>query len=413
MVQLNLSCISSKLSEDIIQHAFKIKTNSEDSVNYIKVTRAAPAGEGLIAAVYRIACLGQYHKTSFIAKGLVQDKLLRKSILCSKIFFQREAYFYTNILPALTAVQKALGAKESLQNNIPICYGSYTDGANDYILLEDLAENGCKSLTNEPTEQERDTTLKALAHLHAVSMALRVTKPEIFNSIATQLPEAYYNDINRDWYAAYLKNAIAIDFDVLAEFEDPKTSVYYKRFENLISNGVYKQLIELTSHRDELAVFNHGDAWTPNFLCSEELTVAIDFQALRCSSVALDLSYFIVLCGNLVQTKQDFQKAVKIYYDFLKYYLRDMGIDENKVCSWNILNEELKKYGKFGLLAAVTSIPLLVSKKCDVLEKFEEKYAGYERIPLEELWKLTPIESHEQKKWLVNVVRISVDLGLI
>ncbi|XP_013189332.1 uncharacterized protein LOC106133963 [Amyelois transitella] len=413
MVLANLSCISNKLTEEIIQNAFRIKTGSADNVMSIKVKRAAPAGEGLISAVYRITVEGQHHKASFIAKGLINDPLLRKSIICSETFFEREAFFYTNILPAMAAVQKSLGAKESLQRSIPVCYGSYVDGKNDYIIIEDLAENGCESLTYRPTEDERDATLKTLAHIHAVSMALRETKPEVFNKIADKLPEAYYNKQNKDWYVTYLNNAIEIDREVLAEFEDPSTSVYYKKFEQLVSHNVYDQLIQLTAHRDERAVFNHGDAWTPNFLYSGELTVAIDFQAFRCVSVALDLSYFIILCGNLVQKKEDFEKAVKVYYNFLKYYLRDMGLNENVVCSWPVLNDELKKYGKFGLLAALTSIPLLVSEKCDVLEKFEHKFVGYDKIPLEDLWKLTPIECRDDKLWLVNAVRISVDMGLI
>lgn len=411
MVRVTLATISKHLTQDVMDKVFKLRTNSEDSVQSVEIERAAPAGEGLISAVYRIRVIGKKHTVNFIAKGFVNDLLMRKTLDCPT-YFKREALFFTTILPILCEIQKTSGARERIQSNLPICYGCHLDGNDDYILMEDMVETECLPLSEMPTKYERDQTLKALAHFHAVSLALRIKKPDAFAKLANRLHEVYYNDKNRNWYAKYLQKAIDIDVNVLAEFLEPK-SIYYQRFKAVVIDDVYGQMIRIATSRGDHPVFNHGDAWCSNFLCCKDKAVAIDFQLLRCASSATDLSYFIIMCSNLCRNKEDFFNAVDVYYRSLDYYLSDMGIDACKVFSFEMLKEELKKYGKFGILAALTSIPLMASNRCDTLQSLEMKYSGFDRIPLEELWPLTPIKSVEHKMRLVNAVRVTVDAGLI
>ncbi|XP_028173760.1 uncharacterized protein LOC114362524 [Ostrinia furnacalis] len=410
MVNLTVANVSKRLTEEVIDRCFKIKTNSKDSPKSIVVTKAAPAGEGLISAVYRIHVTGSHHQTSFVAKGLVSDRLLRRSLRCS-IFFEREAMFFSQILPQFKEVQKSSGAKESIQNNIPICYAYHIGDEDDYILLEDLSETACESVAT-PTKTERDLTLQALAHMHAVSIALRTKRPRVFFELASKIPEIYYTDSNQAWYAKYLQNAIDIDKNVIREFED-ESSIYFKKFMNLVENDFYRQVRELLATPKDHPVMNHGDAWLPNFMCSKKRAVAIDFQLFRCASLATDLSFYLCLCGNLCLNEKYFFEAVKIYYNFLVHYLEDMGLNASEIFSWEDLWMELKMYGRFGVLAALTTIPLLASQRCDVGLPFEDKYGDVERIPLEDLWRLTPIRDLDKKKGLVNAVRVAVDVGLI
>ncbi|XP_026746024.1 uncharacterized protein LOC113507333 [Trichoplusia ni] len=411
MVQVTLSTISKYLTEEVIDKAFKLRTNSDDSVQSIAISRAAPAGEGLISAVYRIQVNGKIHTATFIIKGIVRDPLLRKSITCDT-YSKREVYFFSTILPILRKTQMISGAKENIQDIIPLCYGQYSDGSDDYILLADLAEAGFVSISELPTISEMNLTLKALAHFHAVSFALRIKNPDIFEEIAMELNELYYNEEKRNWYAKYFQNAIEINKSVLSEFESPE-SIYCQKYFSLVDGDAYGELMRVVSCRGEHPVFNHGDAWCCNFLCTKERAVVIDFQIMRCASPVTDLAYFIIMCSNVCQTKEEFLDAVILYYSSLKYYLGDMGIDASEAFSFDMLMEELKKYGKFGILAAITSLPLVASKRCDTLESFETLYSDLDSIPLEVLWELTPIKNEEHKKRIVNAIRISVDVGLI
>lgn len=410
MTQLTLQEISVHLTEDILQRAFELKIRKKDTILSLELSPAAPAGSGLIGAIFRIKVKGKDHSATFIAKTLVRDPLLRKS-LPSEIFFERETFFYSQVLPALGKVQKSSGAKEMIQDFIPICYAYHCDGISDYILLEDLSDCDYSAVSIHPTIYERNKILKTLAHLHAVSMGMRIKKPEEFAKLKNSLFEFYYTETRRELYTNYLKGALDLDLEALKKIEDPTTSIYYKKFFEIASNDPYGQLVDLLRNSDHM-VFNHGDAWPLNFLCSKEKVVAIDFQLLRCTSPVADLSYFLMLSLNTCPTKEEFIGVVRLYYDYLLHYLKDMGVD-NKVFSWHDLNSELKKYGKFGLLTASTSIPLLGSERCDVLENFEEKYLGMETIPLEVLWPLSPLSTVHQVTNLINAVRVMVDLEFI
>ncbi|KAI5640357.1 ecdysteroid kinase domain-containing protein [Phthorimaea operculella] len=251
-----------------------------------------------------------------------------------------------------------------------------------------------------------------MAHMHALSIALEQRRPEEFKQITKNIPELYFSEDNRSWYAKYLKNAIDIDLKTLAEFEDVETSIYYKKFSELVSGDPYGLAIRLLSDRSRRTVIAHGDAWFPNFLRSKTRTVAIDFQLVRHASPVTDVAYFVLIskqCAN----KENALEAFRVYHEALTYYLNDVGIDANQVYSWEDFNTDLKLFGKFGLIAASTSIPLLCSERCDVLEQFDVKYSGVDKIPLEELWPLTELKTEEDKMYLVNAVRLAVDIGLI
>lgn len=410
MIQTTLSEISACLTESVVEKAFKEKTNSQDSVKFIEISRAAPAGEGLLSAVYRIHVTGYKHSATFIIKGLLNNLILRNTMRCTN-FFAREGKFFTDILPALIEVQKSSGAKECIQDYTPKCYSCCIDGENDYILIEDLSAAGCVSVSEYPTEFERNNVLKTLAHLHAVSIALRIKRPDVFQKIVEEIPELYYTESNRNWYSIYLKNAVDLDREVLREHFEPSSN-YYKKFDDVVTNDLYGNIIKSLRSSVDHSVLCHGDAWCPNFLCSKEKTVAIDFQLYRAASLATDVTYLILMCSNLCNEKQDFLDAVEIYYNELAYFLKDMGLEASEVFSRANLYEELNKYGRFGFMACLSSIPLLAGERFDAVTSTLNMVPGQDRLPLENLWKLTPIKDGHKIR-VVNLVRVCVDLGLI
>ncbi|XP_045509364.1 uncharacterized protein LOC123704917 [Colias croceus] len=411
MEKLNLCDISEVLSVELIDKIFKLKTHSQDDAVKIEILRAGPAGEGLLGAVYRIYASGYQHSTTLIAKGLVRDLLLRKTLQCAK-FFAREILFYSKVLPKLVEIQTSLGAKERIQNYLPICFYNYCDGKNDYFVLEDLAERGFSSISHNHTDVEKAGILRAIAHFHATSIAMRLRNPEVFYQLVKQCPESYYTEDRRVWYCKYLKSALDVDKLVIAEYENID-SIYYKKFMSVFNSDVYKQLMEITSTLSEHPVLNHGDCWSPNFMKSKDQVVVFDFQLIRFCSPATDLSSFLLcnLTGN--RRKDDFVKSVDLYHNYLGYFLHDMNLDVNKIFPRHVLDEELRKYGKYGFYTNLTSIPLIASEKCDVMNTFEEIYRGKDVIPLEDLWKLTPMKTREHKLRLVNALHVAVDLGLL
>ncbi|XP_028033392.1 uncharacterized protein LOC114245427 [Bombyx mandarina] len=410
MKPLSLDVISRYLTKNVIAEVFKLKTDSDEDIENIELTKAAPNGEGLLSAVYRIKVTGKRYSTSFIGKGFVDNERIKNSLNCAELF-RREALFYSDVLPILVDLQQSLGASECIQNSVPICYGCYLDGVNDYIVLEDLGESRCKSLTKHPTKCERDSVLETLAHLHAVSMTLRIKKPDEFKRIADLIPEAYYTEKNRDWYSKFQHKAVMIDQAILIEHEDP-SSVYYKKYNELLGQDVYGCLIEMTTTRGDFTVINHGDSWTPNFLRSKGRTVAIDFQMIRCASPVTDLMLFLFMCTNVCSNVEQFEEALDHYYNFLDYFLKDMGMDVAIVFPRDAFENELKIYGKFGFLTCLTSIPLLANEGTSALQLTED-FPEHSRIPLEKLWDISPIKNEQYQMRFVNALRLAVDANLI
>lgn len=179
----------------------------------------------------------------------------------------------------------------------------------------------------------------------------------------------------------------------------------------MVGQDPFGQLFAAAMNQGDNSVFCHGDCWCPNFLLSKERAVAIDFQLVRCTSPATDIGFFVLM--NECRDKKDFMDAIEIYYAALDYYLKDMGLSSSEVFPRKTLTDELKKYGRFIFFASLTSIPLLASKRCDVLESINDKFPEVETVPLEHLWKHVPIESMEHKLRLMNAVRVAVETGLI
>lgn len=90
--QITIAYFARILTETVIEEAFRKRTRSKDSIRSIEMTRAAPAGEGLISAVYRIKVTGILHSASFVGKGFVSDALLTKTVR-SDIYYKREVQF--------------------------------------------------------------------------------------------------------------------------------------------------------------------------------------------------------------------------------------------------------------------------------------------------------------------------------
>lgn len=413
MGKINLSDISVHLTEEVLDKAFKEKTMSEDTIQSINITRATPIGDGLISAVFRINVAGEEHQTSFFVKGLIKDKLLRKTLRCARLF-KREAIFFTKILPAFTKIQNSLGGNEHIEKFIPKCYSCHCDGEEDYILLEDLVEQGYTSMSGEATADQCYLAIRTLAHFHAISFALKHKANTLFSTLTKDIDELYYTEDNKSWYETFLNNGIEINRMALEVFEAPNTSRYYKKFVQVTSKDVYREMIQLASTKSEHYVICHGDAWLQNFLCNDKEAATVDFQLLRCASPSVDLMFLCLLCAPICKSKKTFETAIEYYYSFVQFYLRDLGLDIQNLMTIEDLWKEIRSYGKLGMLQLLTTIPLTSEPEfCDNLDDFEVKFKDVDRIPLEYLWRLRPLTEERQQLRFVNALRVAVDVGIL
>lgn len=82
---------------------------------------------------------------------------------------------------------------------------SYTDGENDFIVLEDVSPLGFGPASRQNCVDWTECTvmLKALAKFHAISFAYRDQKKEEFTKFASNLNETYFGNHNWNWYQRF------------------------------------------------------------------------------------------------------------------------------------------------------------------------------------------------------------------
>ncbi len=76
--------------------------------------------------------------------------------------------------------------------------------------------------------------------------------------------------------------------------------------------------------------------------------------------------------------EQHYDKLIKIYHNSLSNTLTKLGSDPEKLFSFNDLQGELKRYGRFGLLLAPILLQIITSNPSDIpdMDEFAEDMAN-------------------------------------
>lgn len=106
------------------------------------------------------------------------DSMARREAYKSDALFCNEVAFYTKIIPALLEFQKDHDVSTKPFTAIPHCYLA----RNDVLVLEDLHCRGFSMADRKLglTTKQCAAVLKVLAHLHALSLAMKHQRPEDF-----------------------------------------------------------------------------------------------------------------------------------------------------------------------------------------------------------------------------------------
>lgn len=104
----------------------------------------------------------------------------------------------------------------------------------------------------------------------------------------------------------------------------------------------------------------------------------MDWQLGRYSSPVLDISYFMFSSTDRKLREEHYDKLIKLYHNSLSNTIRKLGSDPEKLFSFNDLQGELKRYGRFGLLLAPVLLQIITSKASDIpdMDDFAEQMAN-------------------------------------
>jgi len=234
--------------------------------------------------------------------------------------------------------------------------------------------------------------MRTLGRFHGVALAFNALDSKNFEKAADSLEETYYGEHTREWYTGFLLLAENVALDAVKKvYPDSK---YETVAGNFLQPALFDDLINLVSTRSKLSVFGHGDCWTPNFLTkyneqgeSQEIII-IDFQLARCSSLALDLSFFIYSCTSQVLREEHYDKLLRAYLESAHELIKDLGGDPEEIITWESLQQELKDFGRFGCGMGIESLPMTMMEDEEVADLDGIK----ENAILTDIWNITPFK---------------------
>lgn len=255
--------------------------------------------------------------------------------------------------------------------------------------------------------------MRTMGRYHGVALAYRALDEPGFEKAAAMLEETYYGEHTREWYQGFLKVAINVATDAVSKtFPNTKYETLVK---NYLQPELYDDMINLVSTRSKLSVFGHGDCWTPNFLTKysaegvAQKIIIIDFQLARCSSVALDISFFLYSCTSQQLREEHYDDLLRAYLESAQDLIKDLGGDAESVITWEILQDELKQFGRFGCGMGIESLPLSLIEDDEVADLD----AITEKSVLTDVWALVPFEQPAKQQRIAEVFKHAIDQGYI
>lgn len=189
----------------------------------------------------------------------------RRKTFRSDDFFRNEINFYKHVLCTLLEHQSQVKVENAPRNDtfseIAKYITSFTDGANDFIVLEDLSQEGYETVCRQTGMDFNHCKLglETLGKFHGLSLAMHHYKPKEFEKLLDYVEETYYSTKYRDWYKKFQESQIKVALDAVQK-EYPATEVE-KKTSSFLLDGLFDKMCAIAQDRNEYSVISHGDCW--------------------------------------------------------------------------------------------------------------------------------------------------------
>ncbi|XP_043482957.1 uncharacterized protein LOC122511642 [Leptopilina heterotoma] len=307
----------------------------------------------------------QIRKKSFFLKIIPYQLPLQAIFIQESQIFAKEIFFFENIVPELN--YNYFGEKWS-----PICYLIKDDA----LVFENLKEKGFRMIPDKIFDRElMIAALTSIANLHAASIIAEDRLKQKFNII---FPEAFEenpfdNSVKRlQWFET------AVDFTIfLADKLGLKTENIFR--------ACRKSCEGFKPSATKRNVVSHGDLWGNNLLFNEtkKKCVLVDFQLLRYSSLAHDVTQLLYLCTTRDFREKHEAELIKHYFAVLTRAL----MENNKniqIPSWSELLDGIEEQRLCAIVTAAIFFPTVLMDGKSGAEIFDDpenydKYVFHDR----------------------------------
>lgn len=269
--------------------------------------------------------------------------------------FKREMDTYIDIIPTLINFQKEYNIPDNkILDLFPKCYGGRLNlNCNNEI----LDKNGLMLFENLKTQgftmedrmigfnlHDAGLFLNNLARFHALPIALKLLKPDVFKQKISVLKPASFGDS----FTEELKQQFLNDLhNVVSELDGCEQ--YANKVKDLVDKG-YKLEERFLEPEEPFSTTVHHDLWANNIMVLRDnngktLKIKLyDLQLLCYGSLAHDLIFFLYSSVQQDIVDKHYDDLVKLYYDSFIECLREFNLNTEQF-SWDKFLAELDKIG--------------------------------------------------------------------
>lgn len=204
---------------------------------------------------------------NLVIKLALQGEQIRKQIPIREVYL-REIFMYETVFPAFKHFKRENCVPKPL-SFLPKCYSTSQKCGTEALILEDLSELGYKMWNRrKPMDENHVTlTLKTFGQFHALSMAMRDQKPDMFDELAANLNNVMENFYGDEAFLPVLQTHLDKAIDSLDEDKHEIVISALKKF-----RGEALQFVRDIGNLKEHCVVIHGDCWCNNFMFKYEVS---------------------------------------------------------------------------------------------------------------------------------------------
>jgi hypothetical protein len=339
--------LSQELELDVRLDSYKVKALTQPGDNYSSTMLTVDA------------VLQQYSKTphtlALVAKLLPPTKFLCE-VINIDVTFRKEVNAYTLVFPEFYRLQRQREIPESeILDVFPKLYGARINKYGDrdekadetaLLLLDNLKVSGYETgdRRNGLNLKHMELGVSKLAAFHALSVALKILKPQEFKETVLRACESFQIASQTDetglpkWITSTMKYVKAI----------PQCEPYLQKIENSLIKSLKKGL----SPKEPFAAFIHNDLWVNNILFQYKQERSgsptgikfVDFQLTQFSSPAKDLIFFIYSSAMLDVIDSHYEDLLHVYHSEFTNCLSKLGCSTD-IFSFQKLQEEINIFG--------------------------------------------------------------------
>lgn len=252
-----------------MREAVEKVASSEGFQNFdVKINHGSAVGDGFMGLVFKVTIqeIDKDKKLNLVLKS-PPDNLTRRNEFGSMNLFRREVIIYNEVLPAFVAFQEERRIKKADGFfEFPKCYFAEYDEekSESVIIMEDLRESGYKMCDKFVPHNLEHTKLlvSALGRLHAISFAMKIQKPEVFEQYK-QLTDVMTEKFADENFAVIMTRAVDRAISSIDESDVKRRNRAATLKDNF--SQVIKELVS-PEGCEPFAVIGHGDCWSNNFM---------------------------------------------------------------------------------------------------------------------------------------------------